>query len=252
MIKDNFNRKILNEGRDYGFGFSFLNKNNIIITGDSIQDISYETLMPFTACKDYLNDFVYIETTKKPLSKIYGFEHKYTGVFEGKEYFYLGIKALNYNHGNFDWPGKSDLQNNINNNSKNLILFLNKLEEFFKLDTITEFENLIEDTLILKVPIFWSSFNFLISLYTLYIRCFINISEEELKKDLKELIERQPYLKEDLMLLKSSCRWMEFDKLLEYKYPDNVDAHNIHNSGISARINTFIMEENKQKLAKAI
>lgn len=243
MIQNNFDRKILGEGRNYGFGFSFLKK---------VKENEYETLMPFTACKDYLNDFVYVEITKKPLSKVYGFKHKYTGIFENQEYFYLGITALDYINGTA-WKGKLDLEDKLNSTFKNLILFLNKLEEFFKLDKFTEFEYLEDNILILKVPIFWSNFNFLISLYTLYIRCFVNITKEELQKDLKELINRESYLKEDLMLLKSSSRWIDFlPDLLEYKYSDKPDAYKIHNFGISARVNEFIMEENKQKLVKAV
>lgn len=252
MVIDNFNRKVLSEGRNYGFGFTFLKKTDAIITAETIVDPYYETLMPFTACRDYLNDFVYIETLNKSLNTVYGFKHEYKGIFKDQEYFYLGINSLHFKNGK-EWEGKENLSKIISNNYNNLIKLLNKLEETFQLETFTKFEYLENDILILKVPIFWSKFNFLISLYTFYIRCFINITEEELNTiPFNELVKKEPYLKEDVMLLKGIIRWMEFlPDLLDYKYPENPDSYNIHNFGISARVNEFIMKENKKKLAIA-
>ena len=68
-IINNFDRLKLSEGRNFGIGFAFLKK---------ITNNKFETLNAFTACKDYLNDLIYVETTKKNLTRIHGFKHEIT------------------------------------------------------------------------------------------------------------------------------------------------------------------------------
>ena len=65
-IKELQKRSKLNEGRNYGVGFTILNKKGS----------KFETYLPFTACRDYLNDFAYVESTKKEIGEIYGYNHK--------------------------------------------------------------------------------------------------------------------------------------------------------------------------------
>lgn len=244
MIVNNFSRKPLVEGRNFGFGFGFVNKINAIISGDNIQEARYELMTPISACKDYLNDFVYVEATGLPLESAFGFKHDYTGVLKDKEYFYLAVTSLDYKSGS-PWDGKKDLNYQLNNNFKNLIKFINKVEDFFKLDRYTEFEHLENNILILKLPIFWFKFHFLMSLYALYVRCFVNISDKDLQRSLEDLINnREPYLRQDNMLLKSSARWIEFDNLLDYEYPKELlGPMVVHNSGISARVNELIKDK---------
>src|SRR5690606_37894755 len=103
IIKDEQDRSVLGEGRNFGFGFSILNK----------EENTYNTLMPFTACKDYLNDFVYVEQTKLPLGKIHGFKHEYTGILQDTDHFYLGIKAVHYKGGS-KWDRFDELTELIN------------------------------------------------------------------------------------------------------------------------------------------
>src|SRR5690606_34000592 len=104
---------------------------------------------PFTACKDYLNDFVYVEQTKLPLGKIHGFKHEYTGILQDTDHFYLGIKAVHYKGGS-KWDRFDELTELINTNSNNLVEFINKMEVVFNLDTYTTIEILQDNTLILK------------------------------------------------------------------------------------------------------
>lgn len=232
MITNKFDRNKLAEGRNYGCGFSFLKK---------LKKGNFKTLMPFTACKDYLNDFVYVETTNKPLSIIYGFKHDYTGILNKKKYFYLGFKAVHYKGGDI-WNNFDEFQNLTQNNYNNLILFLNKLEVLFKIKSKTKLEYIEDNTIILKVPIFWSKFTFLISLYTLYIRCFMSITDEDLKKDISILINEYSKfpIKADNMLYQGSkilfTNKTIFDNLLKYEYPNNCNSGFIHNFGISGRI----------------
>lgn len=232
MIEDNFDRKILAEGRNFGFGFSILEKS---------EDNKYKTLMPFTACKDYLNDFVFVERMNKPLDEIHGFKHKYTGKLQEQEFFYLGVKAVHYKGGAI-YKKFEDIKSALETNQVNLLNFLHKLEEYFNVQTRTEIDNYLEDTLILKVPIFWTDFSFLISLYTLLIRGFANITEDELKNDFKDIIinKNNPVIIGDNMLLKGLIKLVnsvKIENLLDYTYPDNADSSTIHNFGISSRLN---------------
>lgn len=240
MITNNFSRSILSEGRCYGFGFSVL---------DKISDTDFNTMMAFTCCKDYINDFVYVEQTGEKLEKVYGFSHDYTGKLKDQEYFYLGIRPLHFAdtrpYTKFD-----ELSDLIKSNNSNLITFLNKLEELFKLETFTILDSIQEDVLILKVPIFWAKFGFLISLYTLYIRCFMNITKEELTEDIHEIFinHKVNFMMEDNMLYEGSKKAFEadiFNELLNYKFPGKTNSHHIHNFGISGRISEITKKLNK-------
>ena len=70
-IKELQKRSKLCEGRNYGVGFTILNKKGS----------KFETYLPFTACRDYLNDFAYVESTKKEIGSIYGYNHKLLNCF---------------------------------------------------------------------------------------------------------------------------------------------------------------------------
>ena len=117
-IKELQERSKLCEGRNFGVGFTILNKKGS----------KFETYLPFTACRDYLNDFAYVESTKKEIGFIYGYNHELLNCFDNKKIVYFGVKALNYNSGgNYDKFDK--LQDILINNYKNLELFLNKIEK---------------------------------------------------------------------------------------------------------------------------
>lgn len=160
-------RSILNEGRNFGVGFSILKKVKS----------NFETLIAFTACKDYLNDIIYSETNNVEVSKIHGFYYEYQNLFKFKRFFYLGVKSLHYTYQN--WKQFEECDNLIKTNYKNVEKVLNIIEDKLNLKTKTTVE-LDEETLIFKVPIYWSKSTQLISLYTLIIRCFINITDEQI------------------------------------------------------------------------
>ena len=86
-IKELQKRSKLSEGRNFGVGFTILNKKGS----------KFETYLPFTACRDYLNDFAYVESTKKEIGKIYGYDHKILNCFDNKNIVYFGVKTLHYN-----------------------------------------------------------------------------------------------------------------------------------------------------------
>ena len=153
-IKELQERSKLNEGRDFGVGFTILNKKGS----------KFETYLPFTACRDYLNDFAYVESTKKEIGKIYGYDHKILNCFDNKNIVYFGVKTLHKNNqGNYD--KFDELQNILINNYKNLQIFLNRIETDLNIKIKTRIE-LDEDTLIIKCSKFWVKSTPLISVYT--------------------------------------------------------------------------------------
>ena len=166
-IKELQKRSKLNEGRNFGVGFTILNKKGS----------KFETYLPFTACRDYLNDFAYVESTKKEIGSIYGYNHKLLNCFDNKNIVYFGVKTLNYNNNNGNYEKFEELQNILINNYKNLEHFLNKIETDFNIKIKTSIE-LDEDTLIIKCSKFWVKSTPLISVYTLLIRCYFNTDLE--------------------------------------------------------------------------
>ena len=165
-IKELQQRSSLSEGRNYGVGFTILNKKGS----------KFKTYLPFTACRDYLNDFAYVESTKKEIGKIHGYDHKVLNCFDNKNIVYFGVNTLHYksdkNYDKFD-----ELQNILINNYKNLELFLNRIEDNLGVKIKTSIE-LDEDTLIIKCSKFWVKSTPLISVYTLLIRCYFNTDLE--------------------------------------------------------------------------
>lgn len=169
-IKEIQDRKKLGEGRDYGIGFSILKK---------IKKDTFETYNAFTACRDYLNDFAYVEKTKKEIGSVYGYNHKLLNCFDKKQIFYIGVKTLDFNKNkNNPWSKLEECKTTLITNYKNLEKFLNDLEVKIGLSKLTQI-TLDEDTLIIKSPIYWTKSTALMSVYTLLIRCYFNITNEQ-------------------------------------------------------------------------
>jgi hypothetical protein len=188
-IKELQKRSKLDEGRNYGVGFTILNKKGS----------KFETYLPFTACRDYLNDFAYVESTKKEIGFIYGYNHKLLNCFDNKNIVYFGVNTLHYKDG-----GKYDkfdkLQDILINNYKNLELFLNKIETDLNIK-IKTFIELDEDTLIIKCSKFWVKSTPLISVYTLLIRCYFNILTHN--KPIIDILKNNiPFINDDSMMKK--------------------------------------------------
>ena len=140
-IKELQERSKLCEGRNYGVGFTILNKKGS----------KFETYLPFTACRDYLNDFAYVESTKKEIGQIYGYDHKLLNCFDKKNIVYFGVKTLHRNkEGNYD--KFDECQSKLINNYIHLEIFLNKIETDLNIKIKTRIE-LDEDTLIINIPI---------------------------------------------------------------------------------------------------
>lgn len=191
-IKELQERSKLNEGRDFGVGFTILNKKGS----------KFETYLPFTACRDYLNDFAYVESTKKEIGKIHGYNHKLLNCFDKKNIVYFGVKTLHRNHGS-KYEKFKELQDILVSNYKNLELFLNRIEDNLNIKIKTSIE-LDEDTLIIKCSKFWVKSTPLISVYTLLIRCYFNIDLAENKLTIDNLKDNKPFINADSMM-KQPC-----------------------------------------------
>ena len=196
-IKELQKRSKLCEGRNYGVGFTILNKKGS----------KFETYLPFTACRDYLNDFAYVESTKKEIGSIYGYNHKLLNCFDNKNIVYFGVKALNYNNNNGNYNELNKLQNILINNYENLELFLNIIERDLGIKIQTRIE-LDEDTLIIKCSKFWVKSTVLISVYTLLIRCYFNTDLEG--NSIVDILKNNvPFINADSMMKKPCIDFYE-------------------------------------------
>jgi len=227
-IKELQKRSELGEGRDYGVGFTILNK----------KDSKFKTYLPFTACRDYLNDFVYVEKTKQEIGKIHGYNHKVLNCFENKKYFYIGVNTLHKNYGEI-WNLKEEATSLLISNYKNLESFLNKIEENLKFKSRTTIE-VDEDTLILKVPIYWSKSSPLISIYTLLIRCYFNISDNFVINE-ENLKIHKPFIQDDNYFITTCVKFfnniekVDFENVM-YTHTDKSSIHNFGIQGFLSKI----------------
>ena len=227
-IEEKYKRSSLGEGRNFGIGFAILNK---------VDNNNYETFNAFTACKDYLNDFSYVEHTKKEIGSIHGYNHKLLNCFDNQEHFYLGVNTLHY-QGNQKWNDFKKCQTELVNNHKVLEKFLNRIEKKLNLSTKSKI-TLDEDTLIIKAPIYWTKTTALISVYTLLIRCYFNLTE--LTRIKKVFEEHKPFISGDSYLIKNCKTFfnnlqLNYDELYYDKF--NISsAGSIHNFGISGYFN---------------
>lgn len=237
MIHELQDREKLSEGRNFGVGFSILKK---------INKNDFETYLAFTACKDYLNDLVYIEKTKKSFnSDVHGYNHKNQDIFDNKRYFYLGVNILHYNKGK-DWDKSEEAKEKLYNNQENIVKIINLLEDKInlfksrtKFEKIDNIKNKNNKALIFKVPTFWIKYPFLISLLTLYIRCFFDIKEikEGFYNNYKCFIIGDSYYVGNISKF---FKIKKYKNINNYKYDYGVnDLYDIHDCGIKWWLNTI-------------
>ncbi len=233
-IKELQKRSKLAEGRNFGVGFTILNKKGS----------KFETYLPFTACRDYLNDFAYVESTKKEIGSIYGYNHKLLNCFDNKNIVYFGVNTLHKNGGS-KYEKFDELQQILINNYKNLELFLNKIETDLGINIKSKIE-LDEETLIVKCSKFWVKSTPLISVYTLLIRCYFNVTE--LNKPIVDILKsNRPFITADSMMKQPCISFYELylknkNKFINpdyngYNLVKDKEPGLIHNFGISGFIN---------------
>lgn len=226
-IEEKYKRSSLIEGRNFGLGFAILKPVNKTKT-------KFETENAFTACRDYLNDFSYVEYTKKEIGLIHGYNHELKNCFNNKQLFYIGVNTLNYRNGDV-WSGKEEGLKLLSSNYKNLEKILNKFEEKLNLKSRTSII-LDEDTLILKAPIYWTKTTALISVYTLIIRCYFNVPDftddnfEEVLKTHKPFISGDNYYVKNCVLFYNNPQ-IKYNKIM-YDELNITETSEIHNFGI--------------------
>jgi len=128
------------------------------------------------------------------------------------------------------------------NNYYNLQLFINKIEDKLGLLKCTTIVS-DEDTLIFKVPAYWNKTTPLISVYTLIIRCFFNITEEERNNEdvlqmitnHKCFIDDDSFMKKPIMKFYNNIGEVKFHKI-NYDKLDVMLANQIHNFGIDGYV----------------
>lgn len=233
-IKELQKRSKLCEGRNFGIGFTVLNKTKS----------KFKTFLPFTACRDYLNDFSYVESTKKEIGSIHGYKHELLNCFDKKRIFYIGVNTLHYNNQGGTFNAFGQCSETLIKNYKNLELFLNKFEDLIGLKSKTTI-SIDEDVLIFRAPIYWSKNTALISAYTLIIRCYFNINDENVSLSLEQALNNnKPFISDDVYM-KKNC--IDFHKQLlknkkvfknvDYEKLNIKDKSQIHNFGIQGFLN---------------
>lgn len=223
MIKliNNQNRKVLGEGKRSGIGFAFVKNTE--------KDV-FETVMPISPCKDYLNDVVFSEMTGKPCSA-YGFKYAKTDCFK-KSRAYLVAKICHHLDGNK--YKQYDFELEALKNYHNLTKFLNIFEEKLGLKTLTQTTMLEDDTLLFSVPIYWCKSTWLISMYSLLIRVGRWYKEDE---DPIDYLVAFKVMMDDKYLLDTAFKniktVLEKKKIVQVFDGINGDT-GVHNNGICA------------------
>jgi hypothetical protein len=150
-------RSVLCEGRNYGIGFAFAKRkgNELHLVG------------PISPCREYLNDQLYSELTKKPTS-CYGYKAKYEGLLED-EVLYLVCGVMPY-QGGHKYAGQVEETKWMAANHRYVQWFLNEHEcalGKFGISNITELET---NRYVIEVPRWWGRATYLISLLSLLVR----------------------------------------------------------------------------------
>lgn len=152
-------RDILNEGRQNQMGFAFLK---------DLGKNKFKTLNAISPCKDYLNDVVYSEQTGKNCSA-YGLTTNKENIFNGVEA-YLAVKICPNLNGT-PYQGQDEDTKNLNENFKKMEEFINHFEEKLKLDIKTIVNKVSDNLFHVKISNYWVQYTYLISLWSLLLRC---------------------------------------------------------------------------------
>lgn len=245
MIKQSQDRSKLSEGRNRGMGFSILKKNS---------DNNFETYMAHTACKDYLNDLVYVENTNVNITQsIHGFKHKKQNIFDKKRFFYLSLCALDINNSS-GWKLLKNFSKALYSNIDMLIYHINILEDYLNLgagrttlENTLDIENYNHKGIILKTPTYWAKTPILLSFLCLYIRCVFHLDK---KLTINEIfnVNLKPFLNDDIYMKETLNTFIKIKNpkkyFLLYKYDETINSlSKIHNYGIISwlkKVNAYV------------
>jgi len=182
-LVDKGNRFALSEGVTSGVGFAFCKRDGNV----------FSTVGPISTCKDYLNEVVYTENTKTP-SSAYGYKATYTGCFESDcAHLVIGILGqknykMNYLAGgvyeyvsagpDHKHPTYDKELDYLKESFKCIELLLNSAEEMLNVAGRTKIQKVanVDNRYIVTMPIFWTKYTYLISLFALIIRIGVTSS----------------------------------------------------------------------------
>lgn len=161
----------LNEGRKNGLAFGFVKK---LKTG------SFETVMPISTCKDYLNDVCISEKYNKAFGKIHGFSYKPSGIFKGNKSPYLAVQFKKYSNITSDNNKARRIKEQegiklLKDNSLTMIKFMNMVEEKFGAKKSEVFID--NNTIIIKLSKKFVSDSYKISMWTSLFRMALEFKE---------------------------------------------------------------------------
>lgn len=231
-LKINHTRGGLNEGRNKGMAFGFAIRTS---------DTEFETVMPISTCKDYLNDVVFIENGGEEF-KQFGFLHKRLNFFKEKNY--IAFRIVNhYSHNRVNPLNEDELERSklLNSNFENLNLFINKIED--KLNVSHSIIYKIEDNLfVIEFDKFWTQYGYLISCLSLLLRIGVDYKNEDII---------QYFNNHDLNDNNGKARLIEnFKLLLEGNLPKQIftkGGEAVHNGGFrTIDIKKLINEKSKE------
>lgn len=208
-IKETKDRNVLNEGRDNGMAFAMLKK---------ISENLYETVQPFSPCKDYLAEVIFTENTDIGTNGC-GLDYpKKLNIFEN-DIAYMGICILKSKKGSYYYQRSfsKDIEL-LNDNYKNITKFINYFEDRFKVNGLTEIIKADDNQFLVTVPIKWTASTAAISLYTLLLRMALDYKEQDNIEYLNSIAEsslhQDSYLAKTLLNKLSSIE-NNLDKLFE-------------------------------------
>lgn len=228
MIEDKFDRSRLSEGRTSGLGYAILKK---------AEDEKYVSLTGYSACKDYFNDFLFIESTGVPLPEIHGFSHEFTGVIKEREPLYVAIKPIRSMNDEECETSLFKKCKKFISNYENYIKALNLLEDALLFDEKSTVDYVFEDSnedlnVIIKLSTHWFVNHFTLSAVLLYLRVKLNI--EDLSTALSDAT--PPTLSQDNYYLKVKSILENREKLFcpyrDGKELARVDKYELHSGGI--------------------
>lgn len=166
MIKvvNNHSRVILNEGRNKGIGTAFAKK---------VDKNTFETIMPVSPCKDYMNDVIAVENDYPEFS-VCGLTSKKKDLFKDNEAFII-LRVCD-NKKAEEAKTKRPLEDEqekerilLKENYKKIQDILNELEKNISTE-LTEIYEAENDYYVLKVPMIWVKNGPMISFYLYLVR----------------------------------------------------------------------------------
>jgi hypothetical protein len=180
-------RNPLHEGRSTGLAYALLKK---------IDDNTFETISPFSCCKDYLNDVIYTENTGVTMNACGLKTLPKTGILE-EDYIYMGLTCLYtkdspYSEYNLIYNNKlrrnrtQDLKF-LRENLQTVIKPLNEIERLGDLELSTIYSAKCSDDkseyYIVKLSSYWGKSGVLISLASGLLRLGMQYNDNTNIKD---------------------------------------------------------------------